>query len=33
MYGIFYGILMGLLAVAAYQNKAIVEKSILADGR
>jgi hypothetical protein len=32
MYGIFYGILMGLLAVSAYQNKAIVEKSITAEG-
>jgi hypothetical protein len=32
MYGIFYGILMGLLAVSAYQNKATVEKSILAEG-
>jgi hypothetical protein len=32
MYGIFYGILMGLLAVSAYQNKATVEKSIMAEG-
>lgn len=32
LYGIFYGILMGLLAVSAYQNQAIVEKSIVAEG-
>jgi hypothetical protein len=32
MYGIFYGILIGLLAVSAYQNKANVERSILAEG-
>jgi hypothetical protein len=28
IYGVFYGILMGLLAVAAYQNKADVEQAI-----
>jgi hypothetical protein len=28
IYGVFYGILMGLLAVAAYQNKAEVEHAI-----
>jgi len=28
IYGVFYGILMGLLAVAAYQNKAEVEQAI-----
>jgi len=28
IYGVFYGILMGLLAVAAYQNQAEVEQSI-----
>ncbi len=32
LYGIFYGILMGLLAVSAYQNMATVEKSITAEG-
>jgi hypothetical protein len=32
MYGIFYGILIGLLAVSAYQNKATVEHSITAEG-
>jgi hypothetical protein len=32
MYGIFYGILMGLLAVAAYQNKAGVEEAIVTEG-
>ena len=33
MYGIFYGILMGLLAVAAYQNMVDVERSIAAEGQ
>ena len=28
IYGVFYGILMGLLAVAAYQNQAEVEHAI-----
>lgn len=28
IYGVFYGILMGLLAVAAYQNKVEVERAI-----
>jgi hypothetical protein len=32
MYGIFYGILIGLLAVSAYQNKAAVERSIASEG-
>jgi hypothetical protein len=32
MYGIFYGILIGLLAVSAYQNKAMVERSIVDEG-
>ena len=32
MYGIFYGILMGLLAVSAYQNKVEVEEAITAEG-
>jgi hypothetical protein len=31
IYGVFYGILVGLLAVAAYQNKADVEQSISAE--
>lgn len=31
IYGVFYGILMGLLAVAAYQNKAEVEQAISAE--
>jgi len=33
MYGIFYGILMGLLAVAAYQNMVDVERSIASEGQ
>jgi hypothetical protein len=33
MYGMFYGILMGLLAVAAYQNMVDVERSIEAEGQ
>lgn len=33
MYGIFYGILMGLLAVAAYQNMVDVERAIAAEGQ
>lgn len=33
MYGIFYGILMGLLAVSAYQNKVDVERAITAEGQ
>lgn len=32
MYGVFYGILIGLLAVAAYQNKADVMQSIADEG-
>lgn len=32
IYGVFYGILMGLLAVAAYQNKADVMQAIAAEG-
>ena len=32
IYGIFYGILMGLLAVAAYQNKVDVEQAITTEG-
>ncbi len=32
MYGMFYGILMGLLAVAAYQNKIDVEMMIQSEG-
>jgi len=32
IYGVFYGILMGLLAVAAYQNKAEVEEAIISEG-
>jgi hypothetical protein len=32
IYGVFYGILMGLLAVAAYQNKADVAQAIAAEG-
>jgi len=31
IYGVFYGILVGLLAVAAYQNKAEVEQGIIAE--
>jgi hypothetical protein len=31
IYGVFYGILMGLLAVAAYQNKAEVEHAITSE--
>lgn len=31
MYGVFYGILMGLLAVAAYQNKADVKQAIISE--
>jgi hypothetical protein len=33
MYGIFYGILMGLLAVSAYQNKVDVERAITIEGQ
>ena len=32
IYGVFYGILMGLLAVAAYQNRADVAQGIAAEG-
>ena len=32
MYGMFYGILMGLLAVAAYQNTVDVEDAVIAEG-
>ena len=32
IYGLFYGILMGLLAVASYQNKLNVEQSISNEG-
>jgi hypothetical protein len=31
IYGVFYGILMGLLAVAAYQNKVDVEQAIASE--
>jgi hypothetical protein len=33
MYGMFYGILMGLLAVAAYQNMVEVERAITQEGQ
>lgn len=33
MYGMFYGILMGLLAVAAYQNMVEVERAINLEGQ
>ena len=32
MYGMFYGILMGLLAVAAYQNTVDVEDAVVREG-
>ena len=32
MYGMFYGILMGLLAVAAYQNTVDIEEAVIAEG-
>jgi hypothetical protein len=32
IYGIFYGILMGLLAVAAYQNKVDIEEALTTEG-
>jgi hypothetical protein len=32
IYGVFYGILMGLLAVAAYQNRADVGQAVAAEG-
>jgi len=32
MYGMFYGILMELLAVAAYQNTVDIEGAVIAEG-